>query len=125
MFASPAGYMSTSSGRIHDLICDTAAIFFSSWRPHFDSKAQNAEESLDHPVWVQIVDLCQVLREESFLKIIGEQIGQVISIDNSEAYRSKLFGPRIRLLVGELHRLPPASTDGCDSTPGRRGYGGV
>lgn len=31
-------------GRIHaltqaDLICDTAVIFFSSWKPHFDSKA--------------------------------------------------------------------------------------
>ena len=98
-------------GRIHaltqaDLVCETAAIFFSSWRPHFDSKAPQAEESLDHPVWVQIVDLCQVLREETFLKLIGEQIGQVISIDNSEAYRSKLFGPRIRLLVQDLHRLP-------------------
>ena len=98
-------------GRIHaltqaDLVCDTATIFFSSWRPHFDSKAPQAEESLDHPVWVQIVDLCQVLREEPFLKIIGEQIGQVVSIDNSEAYRSKLFGPRIRLLVQDLQRLP-------------------
>lgn len=98
-------------GRIHaltqaDLLCETATIFFSSWRPHFDSKVPQAEESLDHPVWVQIVDLCQVLREEPFLKLIGEQIGQVISIDNSEAYRSKLFGPRIRLLVQDLQRLP-------------------
>jgi hypothetical protein len=98
-------------GRIHaltqaDLICETAAIFFSSWRPHFDSKAPQAEESLDHLVWVQIVKLCQVLREEPFLKLIGEQIGQVISIDNSERYRSKLFGPRIRLLVQDLHQLP-------------------
>ena len=89
-----------------DLVCDTAAIFFSSWRPHFDPQAPQAEESLDHPVWVQIVDLCHVLREESFLKLIGEQIGQVISIDNSEAYRAKLFGPRIRLLVQDIHQLP-------------------
>lgn len=98
-------------GRTHALtqtylVCDTAAIFFSSWRPHFDPQAPQAEESLDHPVWVQIVDLCHVLREESFLKLIGEQIGQVISIDNSEAYRAKLFGPRIRLLVQDIHQLP-------------------
>ena len=98
-------------GRIHaltqaDLVCESAAIFFFSWRPHFDSKAPQAEESLDYPVWVQIVDLCQVLREEFFLKLIGEQIGQVISFDNSEAYRSKLFGPSIRLLVREIDRLP-------------------
>ena len=98
-------------GRIHaltqaELVCDTAAIFFSSWRPHFSSKTSQTEDSLDHPVWVQIVDLCQVLREESFLKIIGEQIGQVISIDNAEGYRAKLFGPRIRLLVQNLDRLP-------------------
>ena len=100
-----------SEGRIHaltqaDIICNTAAIFFSSWRPHFDATASQSEESLDHPVWVQIVDLCQVLREENFLRIVGEQIGQVISIDNSEGYRSKLFGPRIRLLVKELNQLP-------------------
>ena len=98
-------------GRIHaltqaDLVCDTAAISFSSWRPHFDSTSPQAEESLDHPVWVQIVNLCQVLREDFFLKIIGEQIGHVILIDNSEAYRAKLFGPRIRLLVRNLHQLP-------------------
>ena len=98
-------------GRIHaltqaDLVCDTAAIFFSSWKPHFDSRAGKVEESLDHPVWVQIVDLCQVLREDSFLRLIGEQIGQVISIDNSEAYRAKLFGPRIRLLVRDIQQLP-------------------
>ena len=86
-------------GRIHaltqaDLICDTATILFSSWRPHFDSKTPQAEESLDHPVWVQIVNLCQVLQEEPFLKLIGEQIGQVISINNSgslplQAFRTK------------------------------------
>ena len=98
-------------GRLHaltqaDLVCETAAIFFSSWRPHFDSQAPQAEDSLDHQVWVQIVFLCQVLKEDSFLKLIGEQIGQVISIDNSEAYRAKLFGPRIRLLVRDIHQLP-------------------
>ena len=103
--------LSQPEGRIHaltraDLVCDTASIFFSSWSPHFDSTAPQAEESLDHPVWVQIVDLCQVLREEFFLRIIGEQIGHVISIDNSDAYRAKLFGPRIRLLVRDLHQLP-------------------
>lgn len=57
-------------------------------------------------MWVQFVDLCQVLREESFLHLIGEQRGQVISIDSSEAYRAKLFGPRIGLFVRDLHQLP-------------------
>lgn len=98
-------------GRIHaltqtDLMCDTTPISFSSWRPHFDPKAQQAEDQLDYPVWVQIVDLCQILREEPFLRTIGEQMGHVITIDNSEAYRAKLFGPRIRLLVRSLNTLP-------------------
>lgn len=48
------------------------------------------------------MDLCQVLREDTFLHTIGAQIGQV----NSEAYKVKLFGPRIRLLVRNLHELP-------------------
>ena len=53
-----------------------------------------------------MVDLWHILREESFLRTIGEHIGQVIAIDNSEAYRAKLFGPRIRLLVKDLNSLP-------------------
>lgn len=98
-------------GRIHalnqaNLILKTATIFFSSWKPHFDASTNQDANRLDHPVWMQIVNLCQVLRNDTFLRIIGEQIGQVISIDNSEAYRAKLFGPRIRLLVRDLDNLP-------------------
>ena len=101
-----------AEGRIHalklsDLVCEKASIYFSSWRPHFDPKNPQASDKLDHAIWVQIVDLCQVLREEtSFLQEIGEQLGQVISIDNSEAYKSKLYGPRIRILVKDLKALP-------------------
>lgn len=98
-------------GRIHalnqvDLTCESAAIFFSSWRPHFDARVPHDTYRLDHPVWMQVVNLCQVLRDNAFLQTIGEQIGQVISIDNSELYRAKLFGPRIRLLVRDLDTLP-------------------
>lgn len=46
------------------------------------------------------------MREESFLHMIGSQLGQAISIDNSEAYKDKLFGPRIRLLIPDLNKLP-------------------
>ena len=47
-----------------------------------------------------------MLREESFLRNIGDQLGQVVTIDTSESYITKLFGPRIRLLVRTLHNLP-------------------
>ena len=98
-------------GRIHaltqmELTCDSANISFSSWRPHFDSKTPEAEDQLDFPVWVQIVDLCQILREDNFLRTVGDQIGQVIAIDNSDAYRAKLFGPRIRILIRDIQTLP-------------------
>jgi hypothetical protein len=98
-------------GRIHaltqtELTCETANITFSSWKPHYDSKTPQEADRLDFPIWVQIVDLCQVLRDETFLKMLGEQIGQVIAIDSSEAYRAKLFGPRIRILVKDLNTLP-------------------
>lgn len=101
----------STEGRIHaltqtELTCESATILFSSWRPHFDATTSQVDIGLDYPIWVQIVDLCQVLPDEAFLKIIGEQIGQVITIDNSEAYRAKLFGPRIRLLVRDLETLP-------------------
>lgn len=98
-------------GRTHalnqaDLTCDKAPIFLSSWRPHFDAKKPQDTDSLDHPVWVQIADLSQVFRTEAFLREIGDQIDQVISIDCSESYKAKLFGPRIRLMVKDLHTLP-------------------
>ena len=102
---------SSPEGRIHaltqtELTCDTSTISFSSWRPHFDAKTQQAKDQLDFPIWLQIVDLCQILREDTFLRTIGEHIGQVIAIDNSEAYRAKLFGPRIRILVKYITSLP-------------------
>ena len=100
---------SSSEGRTHaltqaDLICDAASISFSSWKPH--ANTQQDQEQLDSTIWVQVVDLCHILREENFLRTIGEHIGQVIAIDNSELYRAKLFGPRIRLLVKDLNSLP-------------------
>lgn len=100
-----------AEGRLHalkqtDLTCEAATIFFSSWRPHFDSRTPQARDNLDYPVWVQIVNLCQILREDTFLRTIGEQLGQIISIDNSDAYKAKLCGPRIRLLVQDLNNLP-------------------
>ena len=98
-------------GRLHalkqaDLTCESASIFLSSWRPHFDEKKLQDTNNLDYPVWVQIADLSQVFHTEEFLREIGEQIGQVISIDCSESYKAKLFGPRIRLMVKDLHTLP-------------------
>lgn len=100
---------SQPEGRIHALIqteltCNATPIFFSSWKPHFNSKAP--QDQLDFPVWVQIVDLCFILREDTFLRTVGEQIGQVIAVDNSEAYWATVFGPRIRLLVRDLKTLP-------------------
>ena len=102
---------SSTEGRTHaltqtDLTCEAANISFSSWRPHFDAKTQLENEQLDYPVWLQVVGLCQIMREEPFLRTIGDHIGQVIAIDNSELYRAKLFGPRIRLLVKDLNDLP-------------------
>jgi hypothetical protein len=101
---------SEPAGRIHaltqtELLCESANISFSSWKPHFDAKSQQFSQ-LDYPIWLQIVDLCQVLRDEDMLRTIGTHIGQVIAIDNSEAYRTKLFGPRIRILVRNLDNLP-------------------
>ena len=98
-------------GRIHalnqaDLMYKSASIFFSSWRPHFHANTPQDTDRLDHLVWMQIVNLCQVLRDDTFLHTIGKQIGQVISIDNSETCRAKLFGPCIRLLVKNLDTLP-------------------
>jgi hypothetical protein len=102
---------SEPEGRIHaltqtELVCDNATISFASWRPHFDANIQQETNQLDFPIWVQIVDLCQPLRDDAYLRNIGAHIGQVIAIDNSEAYKAKLFGPRIRILVRDINNLP-------------------
>lgn len=102
---------SSTEGRTHaltqsDLICEAASISFSSWKPHYDAKTQQEQDQLDFPIWMQVVDLCHVMRKESFLRNIGEHIGQVIAIDNLELYRAKLFGPRIRVMVKDLNKLP-------------------
>ena len=102
---------SSIEGRMHaltqaDLTCEAANITFSSWQPDFDAKTPQDHDQLDYPIWLQVVDLCQIMREESFLRTIGEHIGQVIAIDNSEVYRAKLFGPRIRILVKDLNNSP-------------------
>ena len=102
---------SQPEGRLHaltqtEIVCETATIFFSSWNPHFDSKTPLEQDQLDFAIWLQIANLSQVLREEATLRAIGEHIGQVVAIDNSEAYRAKLFGPRIRILVRDLDNLP-------------------
>lgn len=59
---------------------------------------------------MQIVDLCQVLRGGDFPANYRRtfQMGQVIWIDTLEAYKAKLFGPRIRLLIQDLDTLPHA-----------------
>ena len=74
--------------------------------PTSTQRLNKHNDQLDFPIWLQIVDLCQILREDNCLRTIGEHIGQVIAIDNSEAYRAKLFGPRIRILVKDIHNLP-------------------
>ena len=102
---------SDPEGRVHaltqtELTCETATISFSSWRLHYAVNNNQDNEQLDFPVWLQIVDLSQILRNDTFLRTIGAHIGQVIAIDNSEAYRAKLFGPRIRILVSDINNLP-------------------
>ena len=82
-------------GRIHALtqtylICETTTISFSSWRPHFDSKTPQTKDRLDFPIWVQVADLCHVLREDNFLHIIAAHIGHVVAMDTSEAYREMI-----------------------------------
>ena len=102
---------SDPEGRVHaltqtELVCENAAISFSSWRLHYAASTNHGSEQLDFPVWLQVVDLSQILRNDIFLRTIGAHIGQVIAIDDSEAYRAKLFGPRIRILVNDINNLP-------------------
>jgi hypothetical protein len=86
---------SLPEGRVHaltqtELVCASTPIFFSSWKPHFNPKNPQAQEQLDFPVWVQLVDLCQILREDdTFLRTVGEKI-----------YRKSYSGRQLRGIHG-------------------------
>lgn len=48
---------SSPEGRIHaltqtELVCESANITFSSWRPHFDASARQGQAQLDYPIWL-------------------------------------------------------------------------
>lgn len=55
---------------------------------------------------MQFMGLNRFLRKEEFLKALASQIGEVILIEDSESYRGKTAGPRIRILVQDLAALP-------------------
>ena len=61
---------SSLEGRIHaltqtELVGESANISFSSWRPHFDALAHQTQDQPDFPIWLHIVDLCQILKDDT------------------------------------------------------------
>lgn len=107
-FSSLEGRLATLGQNFHGL--DGQAISFSPWSPQFTSDSLEATRELRHPIWMQLTGLNRILRQEEFLKALAGQIGEVILIENSDSYKGKTAGPRIRILVQDLASLPSTVT---------------
>lgn len=85
-------------------------VSFSPWIPHFSLGSLAATRELRHPIWIQMLGLNRYLRQEEFLRKLASQLGEVILVEDTESYKGKTAGPRIRALVQDPTSLPPFIT---------------
>lgn len=107
-FTSPEGRQAAL--RQSFLGIDGQEISFSSWIPHFSLESIETTREVKHPIWMQLLGLNQFLRQEEFLRAVASQIGEVIHIEETESYKGKTAGPRIRTLVQDVTSLPSEVT---------------
>lgn len=107
-FSSPVGRQSTLGQSFRGI--DGQEISLSPWIPYFSPDSVEASRALAHPVWIQLVGLNRYLRQKEFLKELASQIGEVILIEDSDTYKGKTAGPRIRTLVQDPSALPSSLT---------------
>lgn len=80
-------------------------ILFSTWRADFDPKSASTSQHVTYPIWAQLRGLRCLLRTPQLLTEAFSSINKVIAIDPSETYRSKVSGPRVRILVDDITKL--------------------
>lgn len=88
--------------------CDNLVISFAPWSPFFDAETETEwpDEKLKIALWVQIVGLPLPLQTKPFLIEALAIVGEVLLVDESEAYRAKMSRPRVRILTEDIDNLP-------------------
>ncbi|KAG0596405.1 hypothetical protein M758_UG251000 [Ceratodon purpureus] len=102
-FSSPIGKQFTLSHA--DYKFNNRTVMFVEWTPHFDP-GDNAASVLQYPLWAQIKGLPRFLRTEDFLREVIGQFAHVVYIENSDSYRARTLGLRVRIITNKVSELP-------------------
>lgn len=86
--------------------CDSQVITFTAWSPYFNYKTLANEEKVKIPLWAQIIDLPLALRTKPFLQEVIGHIAEVLLIDDTDSYQTRLSSPRVRILTENVSKLP-------------------
>lgn len=103
-FSQEEGRKQTLTDRTYT--CDNQIITFSAWSPYFNYETLANEEKVKIPLWAQIIDLPLALRTKAFLQEVVGHIAEVLLVDDTESYQTKLSGPRVRILTENVNTLP-------------------
>lgn len=102
-FTRKEGIQTTLLEKVYRM--DNQNITFTSWSPYFDPEATKANEGNKDPIWAQIVGLPPFHRNQVFLRETFNSFSEILAVDDTESYRAKLSGPRLRLLDEDINKL--------------------
>lgn len=85
---------------------DDNEITFNAWSPYFNSDAPFDKSSLKTCFWAQICELPPFLRTHDFLRETFLAFSEVLFVDDTDMYLSRLSGPRVRILTEDVKKLP-------------------
>jgi hypothetical protein len=107
-FDDPAGRDKTLEAQYYDLNGQTICI--SPWSPYFNYEKDYRHSKPNISLWVQIVDLPPFYRSKDMVHDLITAFAEVVAIDDTDSYKSKLSGPRIRIITSNVDTLPKTIT---------------
>jgi hypothetical protein len=107
-FEDPVGRDQALEVQYYDLKGQTICIL--PWSPYFNYEDDYAASQPFTSLWVQIVDLPPFYRSKDLIQDFVSAFAEVISVDDTESYRTKLSGPRIRIITTDVEKLPKTLT---------------
>ncbi|KAG0558201.1 hypothetical protein KC19_10G011600, partial [Ceratodon purpureus] len=103
-FSSPLGKQFTLSHAEYKF--NNRNVMFAEWTPHFEPEGDNAASTLQYPLWAQIKGLPRFLRTEDFLREVISQFATVVYVEDSDSYRARTLGLRVRIIPTNVSELP-------------------
>ncbi|KAG0595094.1 hypothetical protein M758_UG138800 [Ceratodon purpureus] len=102
IFSDSMGAEETLAKKFFEL--QNQEILILPWSPYFDAKGTPLQRRT--ALWVQIIDLPPWMRTKTILSEIISTFAEIVHIDDSESYLSKISGPRVRILTTSIDSLP-------------------